>query len=347
MLRLHNKITINGTEFTAIVELEAVKTWQTLTDTATVTVPNNFQKDNQPVTVGQDGFFKRGHSIKIEAGYFPNLNVIFEGYIRRIIPGNLITIEAEDASFLLKDGRVTKGLKDTDLDELLGEIIPSTVGFENVSAKLGDFRIKNATAAQVLEELKKTYSLITFFKGDELRVGLAYYPGEGEKHTFYLEGEGQHIRSVARGDDQNVGLIIDDDLEYIGADEFDIKIQGVSMQKDNTKIELYASFDDAQEVVISESDPGGGQVEKIGIPGLDKADLTDFITERLKLRLNTGIRGSFTTFLEPFVNHGDEVTIKSEKNPEKEGTFLVKKVTPTAGTSGGRQVIELDREITS
>jgi len=345
MLRLHNKITINGTEFSALVEVESLSTWQNLTDTCTITIPNSFQKNNQPVTVGQEGFFKRGDAIKVEVGYFPTLNLIFEGYIRRIIPGNLITIEAEDASYLLKDGRVNKTLEDTSLDNLLKEIIPSGLSFESVSADLGDFRIKNATAAQVLEELKKTYGLVTFIKNNQVRVGLAYYPAEAISHTFYMEGEGQYINSTAAGNSENTGLVIEDSLEYIGADEFDIKIQGVSMQDDNTKIELYASFNDNQEVIITDEDPGGGQVEKVGIPGLTRSQLEDFIKERLKLRLNTGIRGGFTTFMQPKVNHGDQVTIKSIRNPEKEGTFLVKQVSYTAGSSGGRQVIELDRKV--
>ena len=116
MLRLYSKITINGTTFRGVVQVDIESTWKTLTDTCTIQIPNNFTREGRNITVGDDGFFKRGDAVEVELGYYPNIVTEFKGYIRKIIIDNVIKIEAEDESYLLKQKTVTFSDKEVTAD---------------------------------------------------------------------------------------------------------------------------------------------------------------------------------------------------------------------------------------
>ena len=367
MLRLNSRITVTATNysinatgtaftvndvktvFNTLVNLEAVSTWENLLDTLTIELPNNFKRDNKPITVGQNGFFKRGDAIKIEIGYFPTFNTVFEGFIRKIYLDNVIKIEAEDEGFKLKQINNNFTLRNTTLKALLSKITTGeTISTNAVEAKIGDFKAKNVTSLQVLEELKKTYGLVSFFRNNVLNVGVPY-DSTGQKHTFYLEGIANGkpvvIQSKAAGNDQNVGLIIQDDLEYIDANELKLYVEGKSMQDNNTLIENYCTYNNSGDIVYTQKAPDGQKGASYTVPGITAKELKERITQMLKNIYTTGIKGGFTTFTQPAVKHGDEVELISYKFPEKAGTFLVKKVICKFGNGGGRQTIELDRKV--
>src|ERR1700751_177803 len=92
-----------------VCEIEINKSYETLTDTAKITIPRkliyksgspltpenqNDQKDyvelpalgdteNTAYVVGADALFKRGAQVKIEIGFYPNLKTRFNGYISK------------------------------------------------------------------------------------------------------------------------------------------------------------------------------------------------------------------------------------------------------------------------
>jgi hypothetical protein len=157
MLRLRSEITINKTTFNAVVSVEIESSWENLTDTCRVELPNNFKRDGRPITVGDEGFFKRGDAVLVKLGYFPNLNTEFEGFIRNIYVDNVIVIDCEDAAFLLKQKTVIKSFASTTLKNLLTEISP--IEFEAVESYIRD---------------------------GVLLSGLAYY-NDGTQHNFSFE----------------------------------------------------------------------------------------------------------------------------------------------------------------
>ena len=327
MLRLRTEITIADTTFNKVINIQVDSSWKDLVDTCRIELPNKFKRNNKTITVGDDGFFKRGDSVTVKAGYFPKLTTIFEGYIRRIYVDTVLVIEAEDEAFQLKQKTVTESVKDSTLENLINKI-KGNVSAQSVDAKIGSFRATRVTPLQVLEELRKTYGLISYIRNKVLRVGLAYYTDEGNTVKFNTE--------------KNV--IDTSNMEFIDNGELLITVKGISWQRDNTIIERYAYYLDG-EIVISDEDPAQGETDTLSIPNLTQSTLDEFIKNRLELRISTGIRGGFTAFLEPDVNHGDKVQITSKKFPEREGTYLVKRVVKNAGISGGTQEIELDIKV--
>jgi len=74
-----------------------------------------------------------------------------------------------------------------------------------------------------------------------------------------------------------------------------------------------------------------------------KAELTNFASLRLAEVKKTGLKGSFTTFGEPFIRPTDRVFLTNAEDEEKNGVFQVDKVTRNYGLNGYRQEITLGR----
>jgi hypothetical protein len=312
MFILNSEITINNITFKGVIELEISTSWELLTDTCKIAVPDRFTKDNKNITVGDDGFFKRGDAITVKLGYDQTLNTYFEGYISKITVDHVIRLECEDLVYLLKQNSVTKSYESVNLTTLIKDIAPD-VESQVESAELGQLRLTNVTPAQILNELKKTYGLISFVRDNKLRVGLAYYPAEANTSTFDFERN-----------------IIENNLEYLKEDDVKIKVLARSILDDNTKIEVEAG------------DPDGATRTYVVYNVKDQAELKKLAEEQITRFKFTGYKGNFTTFLEPQVKHGDNVNIISRQYPERNGQYKVKSVNTTFGDGGGRQVIELD-----
>jgi len=76
------------------------------------------------------------------------------------------------------------------------------------------------------------------------------------------------------------------------------------------------------------------------------AELYQYAALRAIEKKPSGLKGSFTTFGEPFVRPTDKVIIENAEDKEKNGTFQVEQVDRSFGTSGYRQQIYLGRRVT-
>ncbi len=333
MLRPFCNIIIGDNEFNFVTMGDFSSSWKTLTDTGSIKLPHKLSKDGKVIFVGDNNLFKKGDAVTIKAGYYPEIGEIFEGYVTKIVPSIPVSINFEDAAFLLKQTNLTLSFQKVTLKELLNTCIDEAVGkstgyvkeglerinIEAINANLGAFRITNVNITGVLQELKKTYALTSFFRGHTLYVGLAYYAEDRNKATFTF------------GED-----IIDDgtDLEYIKADDISFKVKAVSMLENNTKLE------------IEVGDPNGEQrtITKYNLSEADLKAAAEREIDRLKYE---GFRGKIRTFLQPIVRHGDEVTIIDPKTPEKNGTYLAESVEYQIGVDGTFQEINLGAKISS
>lgn len=326
MLRPVNEINIGENTFDFLTEGEFSTSWKNLTDSGFVTLPHRFKKENKVIFIGENNFFKKGDPVTVESGYFPNKTKIFEGYVSGIKPGIPVEIMVEDAAWLLKQTNLTLSFRKVTLSELLttalNEAIEKSEGTlkENlqkitlnvVDANLGAFRLTNVNITGILQELRKTYALTSYFRGHELNVGLAYKrDGKREKFVF------QHD-------------IIDEgtDLEYLKEEDVSFKVKAVSMLDNNQKIE------------VEVGDPNGEQrtITKYNLSEIELKASAEREIERLRYE---GFRGTINTFLQPVMFHGDEVEIEDPKRPERNGIYLVEQVTHSIGVNGSFQSIKL------
>lgn len=325
MLNLVNQITIGGQTFDYTTDIEIESTWDMLTDTATMKIPRKFRfiKDGEVVEnviSGDDPLFKRGDACSFVIGYGEETAQRFEGYLTEISPRNPLEFSFQDAMYLLKQKTISKySKKNVTLTSLLTDIMGDTPFEVTQEFTIGKYVIKSATVAKVLEHLKKNYGVTSYFRDGTLYSGVAYRL----KNIDELK-----IISI----DMEQFVIDDSGLSYQRDDDQLIKVKAISIYPDNTR----------KEVVVGDSE--GGEITQY-FYDVSEADLTKYANEQLEKRKFTGFTGSFVTFVNPIVRHGDAVKLISTKRPDAQGIYLVKKVTTTSGIDGGRQIIELDIKV--
>lgn len=305
--------------FPYIHEVSIEKSYDIQTQTAQIVMPRNLNMESGVnLYAGDEPMLMRGDKVKIQCGYFPNLETVFEGYVARVSSDIPVTIKCEDEMFILKQEispNITLPSTAT-LKQVLNKCEISTkYEVESINAGLGKFRTNQATKAWVLQSLRNIYGLFSFFIGKKLYVGLASW-GRGKEVTFLFERQ-----------------MIDHKLQWFRAEDVRIQIKGILIKSDNTRIEK--NYGDQVNGDLRTVYQYGGTVED-----LDKTCNRFLINAQY-----TGYHGDFETFLEPQTEPGDHAIIRSYKYPERDGTYLVKSVKTVFGVNGGRQHIELERKL--
>lgn len=309
-------------------EVEIVSTWDQLTDTATIKVPRKLRvKKNgefsDSFTAGDSGLWKRGDTVRIEAGYNDVNDVRFRGVLTKIKPKLPLEFHCEDAMFTLKQKVVSKySVPSTTVSDLLATILPTGINYTDEDITLGKFKIERATVAEVLDYLRRRYGLSCFFQDNVLHVGFAYRISS--------------INDIATGAllqfEFQKNIIDDSNLDYIRDDDVRLKVTAISIRPDNTR----------KEIEVGDAD---GDIRTLHFYNVSDADLTKLANEALSKLKYEGFRGSFTTFLQPMVRHGEAVKMIDPLIPDRNGVYLVRQVVTRFGMDGGRQEITLDRKI--
>lgn len=313
---LTSNIVIGKYTFKGIVGIDITSSYELFTDTAIVTIPRKLRWEGKNIYVG-DGEFKKYDDVIAEIGYLDYVYTAFKGYVKNIQAESPVRLSCEDEIFLLKQRAVNYSYKKVTLNKLLSDLLPDSIPFEAVDVNLGQFRISNATPVQVFEKLKEAYGLYTFYRNGKLWSGLAYWPNEASKHIFKINSETANV--------------IDNDLEYRKSDDIKVFVKAISIQPDNSRLEATSGDETGEQITIFQYN-------------VTKADLQKFAdNERIKYKYS-GYSGSFQAFGEPYVQHGDIVTLKDPVFPEREGSYLVKQVNLSFG-DGIVQTIHLGQKV--
>jgi hypothetical protein len=299
-------------------EVAITRSFDTQTQTAKVILPRNIKYNNKYIYEGDDALVKRGDKIELYAGYAPDLNLLFTGYISKVNNNVPIEILCEDEMYLLKQTIIkNKTYTSVSLQKLLTDILPSTIKFDALNAQLGKIRINEASCGKVLQVLRNDYGLYSYFKDSILYVGLPFQKDLAQTQLFLFERQ----------------MITDGmDLKYLKKDDVQVQIKGIIIGDDNKRTEYIYG------------DPNG-DLRTIFQYGGTKEQLDTKADSFLQQMNYTGYYGSFLTFLQPSVTPGDYAIIDSYKYPERKGTYLIKSVEISFGIGGGRQKIELERRI--
>lgn len=313
MFKLTCHIKIGKYSFRNVVDVSIDSSWETQTDTASITIPRKIQWRGKPIY----DLISKGDPVSIRLGYDDQNSEIFQGYVTKISARIPTVIECEDASWLLKQASVTKSYKAVGLTQLLQDVLPKGIMFSAPVVGLGQFRISNATAAQVLDELKSTFFLHSWFRAGKLYVGFAYVAALQKVHKLSFD------RNIPA--DGN-------DLDFVKEDQVKIKLKIVNIKKDNTKEEFEFGDKDGEERTLHYYGMSAQDIKKLG-------------QEEVKRLRYTGYRGSLATFGIPVVSHGDIVTLVDPEYPERDGSYLVKSVATAFGSGGNRQTLTLDTKV--
>lgn len=290
-----------------------------------ITIPNKLRNKNQKIT----DFIDVNDPVTIELGYSPDLDLKFTGYVSKIEPDSPAIIHCENEAFVWKQKSIGpftgRNLK---LSELMAGIKYTGLLSLGTDPIVGDWIVdKNNTVLNVLEELRNKFGILSYWRKDKTLYIAENFGTGGDDKKFSFQ--------------QN---IIKSSLDFItNAGDIQPVSYGVSIQKDNKKIELYAYYLDG-EIVVTKTQPAG-ILNTMNIPYISEAALEKLIVQRLPRLRTDGIKGSFLAFGEPVVVHGDNAVLIDNKFPERNGTWKIKNVETNFGVSGYRQNIELDQKI--
>jgi len=300
-------ITIGKFEFDFVTEVQIKSSWKKLTDTAQIILPRNLKWKDRYLR----DEIKKGDAVTIQFGYDFNYVTEFIGYVTDLQNAVPVVIECEDAMWKLKQTNITKTFRSVTLRQLLSEILPKGTVFETVDANLGPFRINKVSAAKVLEELRKQYGFVSFFRAGKLYVGFPYSIVKPQRHELTFEED-----------------IIKDQLNYKKKEDVKLMVRAVSMLPGG----------DSLEEEIGDKD---GEVHSLHFYNLSRTQLKASATEESKRLRYEGWRGSFLTFGTPSIQHSDTLRLNSLEYPERRGDYLIDEVDIAFGTEGYRQEVTL------
>lgn len=327
MLRLTSKITIGQYSFINCVEVQIDSSWNQLTDTCMITIPRKVKWEGKDLASGNKPAINVGDGVKIELGYNFQFSTYFSGYVTSISVKTPVTIECQDAFWFLKQcsGSFSLG-KNSTLSNVIDQVkkiynasnIKKQYGvnlsFAPIDATIGSFRADRVSMAFVLSTLKDKLGIVSFSRNNIIYSGLAYYSDQQS--------------TVQRIFNYN---IISDNLEYRKA--ADIKIKLVVKSLDNKNL---------APVEVGDAD---GDARTYHVAGMSSQAQMKAVGEReLPKYKYTGWFGSFQTFGDAFIKHGDVIDMVDGTIPDRNGKFLVKKVSTSFGVSGFRNSVELDRQ---
>lgn len=355
-----------------ITEFTCVESWRNLTATATLKFPKKiilqtttgrqFDLTGNSISLIKGGtdaappFFLRGDEVTVDATvwYFneqgieqkPPFREIYSGFIAKVQPHAPVEISLEDRMFKCKQIKAQNKLykaSQYDAEGIVKDLIlqynsanPSDpIEYaeppQPTSTKVGDFRVQNNTIAQVLEYMQKTLHINSWFRGNKLHSGaIVYYPNniQANHPVFHFQKN----------------IIPGDNLNYTRTDDLAIGVHAYSVQKEATsevnskgktkvkhkRIELYVG-------------DVSGEIRTYYSPSATStAELKKEAEDWMRRWRYEGFQGKFTTFGEPYVNHGDLIDLANDILPDQNGTYFVKSVERSAGVGGYRQTIELD-----
>lgn len=336
MKRLVSDITIGNFQFDYVTTLSIQESWDTFTDTGSITLPNRFRtKDGRTIIVGDDSIFKRGDAVEIKVGYFPALTSRFKGFISKVTPDSPLVLQLEDRMWLLKQKNlVSKSFRKATIKDVVDYAADGeTIVYDDPDAVIGGFEIDNknfVNAVTVFDLLKKNFGFNIYYRDNVLQV-------KGLNSIIALSNPVHNI--------QFQNNVIDSSLEYIREDDLQIVIKAESIRANNSRILLFGFKQDGEVVVTST--PREGEIRSLIKYDLTRSELEAEVRRNIDRFIYEGYSGSFTTFLEPEVEHSDRIDLTDLKFPERDGRYLISAVETTFGIDGGRQNIGLKNKISA
>lgn len=315
---LNSIISIGPYKFRGVHDVNISMSIHSFINTCNITIPASGRlklkdadkTDSLPFTSAK--LFVEGQKVFAQLGYNGTYNREFVGFVRRVNLSNPCVIECEGYVYQLRKVLVPKAFVNTTLKELLNYIITGTdiVLSPNIpEIKINKIIIKGQTGAEVLEVLKKEFSLYIFFHDEVLFAGLAYTEYKGIiKHRL------------------GWNVIKDNELKLRDAKNVQLQVKLIGVKQDGTK------------VVVKSGDNSNNIKRKRTHFITDEASLKMIADKMVAEQKYSGYEGKITTFGIPFFQHGWKTILTDPRFPERGGSYLIDSMEVKYNKSGYRRI---------
>ena len=291
---------------------------------AKIVIPRNFRRVNGK---GVLDYIAVGDKVSIRLGYDDRMNDEFSGYVSEIGDDTPITISCDSEMYRLKHaGKMSKNFKQpllTDvLDFLFGGLGIKTDSRFSCAQTLDGFLIKECTPYEALEKLRSDYGFYVRLKGDTSTCFWPYdFCGFATHHYYFgsLTEDGKAKLSA----EKTMPNVVNDSLRFVRASDQDLYIEGISMQRNGTRLTVTAGDTTKSKRTFHFDND------------LSKSELQQQAADKLKTWKHDGYSGDITGFGYPFTMPGDSLTITDPDNKERQGTYLIDEVTVSYSPEGG------------
>lgn len=251
----------------------------------------------------------------------------FTGYLKNIMLGTPLILEAENGAYLLKQKSISGFYRDVKLVDLIKKILaPFESDFDveysdSIPAiTLGKFLIKKGvTVYDVVKKLISSYRVKVYFKNDKLFIGSRYLIEKTPTvMTYDLE--------------QNIAK---DDIVLRSKDDVVVLVKATSRLRSG------------QELKVEVGDPGGSIRTFFYHNIKTEAELKKLAEKELEEIKLKKTKGSIKVFGLPYVEHSHFAQIKAVKDWDKpkEGRFFIEKVEVIFSVSEGfKRVLYLGKK---
>jgi hypothetical protein len=290
-----------------------------------MTLPRKVEWEKLALATGANPILQRNMPVSISLGYDDKNEVVYQGYIVDISAKTPVDITCEDEFWLLKKGEFTKSYKSVTLSQLMADLFKGrNIKYEVVAErKLGMFKISKATPAKVLDYLREKYHIKFFFRNGIFYIGLVVVAELQKTHDFFFEPTEKS---------KEFQYIKENDLVFRRKEDVKIQLKGIIKQDKGKDKTVKAGDED-------------GEVRTFNYTlGRSESDVKKELEAHLERLKYTGYRGTMTVFGTPQVQHGDLVRLHDPKYPERDGRYLVKKVTRNFGIQGSQQTLEIEQK---
>lgn len=316
-------ITIGAVSFTSVQDVTIKRSTREANATAVIKVPVTAvlkQKGGEKTYIETARQIAVDDEVTIQLGYDGSLKTEFVGFVKRLNYTVPLEIECEDWYWKLRRSSIKKSYPSTTVKQLLNDVLSgsgATVHPSTIDLGLKNTIIDNKTGAWVIEKLKSDYGLTVFFDiQGRLYAGKAY------------EVRGNRVNYELRGN-----VIKDDDLKFYRADDYKLKVEAKSYDRNGAKLEATVGAE------------GGESKTLFFYDVTDAAQLQSLADAELKKYSFDGYRGKIETFLNPFAEPGMVANITDQTYSQRSGSYYVESTEVKFGRSGARRIVELGIKI--
>lgn len=304
--------TENGKKYrlALLAECEVVKSVDNLSDVATIVLPEMVM--NEALNI--ENKVKRGDKVSIKLGYNNALKNEFEGFVKgvNVIDGS-IKIDCEDALFLFRKGVADKHFEQINIKGIASYLTQEiNKGYKvdcDYDISYEKFTIHQATAYDVLKKIKEQCKANMFFDTKNKMLHI---------HQPYTHKTGEVNYSMQKN-------IESSSLEFINPidEKFEVTVESTDK---NGNIQSYTAG------------TTGGDKVTIKVGNMDKKSIKELAENTLKEKRKAKYKGSFDTWLIPYVEPSYSANIKDE-DYNRVGKYYIASVTTNVSSSGGKRTV--------
>lgn len=304
---MNSHIAIGPVELEYCHRVKVTSSWKTLTDTASIWLPNlrgSLQEGIRP-----------GDAVAVRLGYDGQLRTEFEGFVSEVVPSKPFEVRCEDAMWLLKQREVNQSWSSTTLAVVMRYLLGAEAAVDVPSIELKPFRLVDTTVFGALRKIKEEFGLAVYYRDGRLRCGLPY-----QEPTAAVVSYDFQFNALADG------------LVFRRADQVKVRVRAIGIRPDNQRVT----------VEVGDSD---GEIHTLHYYDKSQDELRELAQRKLGTLRYDGYRGKFTAFGQPLVRHSDTVRLRDGRYPERAGSFVVDGVETEYGPAGFRRKVELGKSI--